>query len=68
MNLSKEIELLKKKHFQLGALIIASVLGVFGFGFLLYSDIFAIKSFENFVNVLSYNGFYLIFGGFFFFI
>lgn len=66
MDFTKEIKALKRKHFQLGALIISSVLGLVGFGFLLYSGIFYIKSFTDFINVLGDYGHYVIFGGFFF--
>lgn len=57
-----------ESYFPVGGLIIASFLGVFGFGFIMLSGIYKVRSLEELYQIISNNGFVLIVMTFFFII
>lgn len=57
-----------ESYFPVGGLIIASFLGIFGFGFIMLSGIYKVRSLEELYQIISNNGFVLIVMTFFFII
>lgn len=68
MDLKDYRKQIMERYFPVGGLIIASFLGVFGFGFIMLSGIYKVRSLEELYQIISNNGFVLIVMTFFFII
>lgn len=68
MDLKKWRKQIMESYFPVGGLIIASFLGIFGFCFIMLSEIYKVRSLEKLYQIISNNGFVLIVMTFFFII
>lgn len=68
MELDERRKQIREKYFATGGLLIVTILGLFGFAFIILSGIFRVASFDMLYKCIASNGMILIIGLFFFII